>query len=68
MRLVPNQPQCDPRSVGPPGLIIKSLVQTIIRPEMAGHFSGKIKECEINFFFLQTQHVVVQHLFLISAP
>lgn len=31
-------------------LMIKSLVQTIIRPEMAGHFILKIKECKIIFF------------------
>ena len=44
--------QRDPRLSGAAvGLMIKSLVQTIIRPEMAGHFTLKIKECEINFSF-----------------
>lgn len=44
--------RCDPQLSGAAvGLMIKSLVQTIIRPEMAGHFILKIKECEINFFF-----------------
>lgn len=64
-------PQCDPRSASPLGLMIKSSVQTIIRPpKMAVHFTRKIKECEIIviFFHLKTQHVVEQHLFLISAP
>lgn len=64
-------PQCDPRSASPLGLMIKSSVQTIIRPpKMAVHFTQKIKECEIIviFFHLETQHVVEQHLFLISAP
>lgn len=43
--------RCDPQLSGAAvGLMIKSLVQTIIRPEMAGHFILKIKECEINFF------------------
>ena len=46
--------------------MIKSLVQTIIRPEMAVHFALKIKECEINFFPV-AQHVTEEHLFLISA-
>lgn len=64
-------PQCDPGSASPLGLMIKSSVQTIIRPpKMAVHFTQKIKECEIIviFFHLKTQHVVEQHLFLISAP
>lgn len=43
--------RCDPQLSGAAvGLMIKSLVQTIIQPEMAGHFILKIKECEINFF------------------
>lgn len=46
--------RCDPRLSGATvGLMIESLVQTIIRPKMAGHFILKIKECEINFCSMQ---------------
>lgn len=49
-------PQCDPRSASPLGLMIKSSVQTIIRPpKMAVHFTRKIKECEIIVIFFSPQ-------------
>lgn len=41
---------CDPRLSGATvGLMIKSLVQTIIRPEMAGHLFWKLKNVKLIF-------------------
>lgn len=42
--------RCDPRLSGATvGLMIKSLVQTIIRPEMAGHLFWKLKNVKLIF-------------------